>query len=90
MKHTKKILKFKKIKIANMNFIKGGDETTDESVIVACQSGANCPDTRFEATNIDNPCSDVCTTGVGFGDRTEQYSYRVEKCYNIFNCGGAQ
>lgn len=61
MKQKKKILKFKKIKIANVNFIKGGVETdsaaSDTNTI---QSGNGCPPGPNEASDINNPCSDGC------------------------------
>ncbi len=71
MKRRKKALKFKKIRIANVNFIKGGDDTdTSVSVIVACQSGINCPPPN-EASVDANPCSDACLSR-GFEDHSNQ------------------
>ncbi len=66
MKQRKKSLKFKKIRIAKMNFIKGGgDEGHDESMVIECQSKdpkIYCPGTRNEASVPANPCSDTCFT----------------------------
>jgi len=63
MKRNKKILKFKKIRIANMHLIKGkGDEGHEASIIAVCQTDE--PNTacegRYEATTPGNPCSDDC------------------------------
>ncbi|WP_430411389.1 hypothetical protein [Kordia sp.] len=64
MKKNRKALQFKKIKIANITLIKGGNnEDTNVSVGVACGSdnpNTVCDDTRNEASDIQNPCSDAC------------------------------
>lgn len=62
MKHQKKSLRFKKIKIANMNFIKGGgDEDPAISDTILCLSQNQQADCApIPASDIDNPCSDGC------------------------------
>ncbi|WP_430411388.1 hypothetical protein [Kordia sp.] len=66
MKRIKKVLKLKRIKIANMNFITGGgNEGHEESKVITCQSEdpkIDCSGTRNEASDIHNPCSDTCFT----------------------------
>lgn len=61
MREKKKLLKFKKIKIASMNFLKGGGET-DACISIII----DCP--QVPASAPGNPCSDTCMvyqTGVG-------------------------
>lgn len=66
MKQSKKSLKFKKIKIANMNFLKGGgDEDPNVSVLVACQTEnietiCSLIPPVIPASDPGNPCSDGC------------------------------
>lgn len=51
MRENKRKLKFKKIKIANMNILIGGGETHTIPL-------DEC--TRNEVSDIQNPCSDEC------------------------------
>jgi hypothetical protein len=53
MRENKRKLKFKKIKIANMNTLRGGGETDTVDI-----QSDNC--TPNEATDINNPCSETC------------------------------
>ncbi|WP_046757750.1 hypothetical protein [Kordia jejudonensis] len=81
MKRKKKTLKFNKIRIANMNFIKGGTDTNNDSVLHACQSGTNCPPPTDVASTPENPCSDGCATR-GF----DNHSLNQLACFNISDC----
>ena len=66
MKRSKKSLKLKKIRIANMNLIKGGsDEDPISAGVVVCQSEdpkIDCQGTRYEASTPGNLCSETCIT----------------------------
>ena len=53
MRENKRKLKFKKIKIANMNILRGGGET-DHVVVLSSDCEPN------DVSDIQNPCSDVC------------------------------
>lgn len=78
MKRSKKTLKFKKIRIANMNFIKGGGDTdSPASGENVCQSGVACPPPH-EATTPGNPCSDGCYASAV---RPNQNSVVKDECY---------
>ncbi|WP_046757752.1 hypothetical protein [Kordia jejudonensis] len=63
MKRQKRALTFKKIKIANMNFIKGGGNE-DISIILVCitqnRELACAYPVPVPASDPDNPCSDGC------------------------------
>ncbi|WP_046757751.1 hypothetical protein [Kordia jejudonensis] len=66
MKRKKKTLKLNTIRIANMNFIKGGTVTNNDSVLHACQSGTNCPPPPPDnVSSPANPCSDGCILSDG-------------------------
>ena len=62
MKHQKKSLTFKKIKIANINFIKGGgDEDPVISNTIPCATQDQQVDCiPVPASDQDNPCSEGC------------------------------
>ncbi|WP_430411390.1 hypothetical protein [Kordia sp.] len=80
MKRNKKVLTFTKIRIANMNRIKGGGHV-HTSEAIECESNdpkATCGGTRFEATVPENPCSDTC-----LGSRIVN-SRDQEKCFRTF------
>jgi len=80
MQKRKNVLKFKKIKIANINFIKGGADTDDTtSEVEVCQSGNNCPPPPNEASVAANPCSDEYC----FGGRTDE-SINQQICFRTF------
>jgi len=62
MKQSKKVLKFNKIKIANVNFIKGGDDDV-LSANTLCETigfELTCEDPPIPASDLGNPCSDDC------------------------------
>jgi len=59
MRENKRKLQFKKIKIANMNLLRGGGETDPVHTAVTCPSDrTDCP--PIPASDSDNPCSDDC------------------------------
>ena len=77
MRENKRKLNFKKIKIANINSLKGGDDTIIR-LSEYCPSGKpDCPENP--GSDIQNPCSDGClitaqtcppnTTGTLFGSQ---------------------
>ena len=77
MRTTKKLLKFKKFKIANLNInlIQGGGETDTVDLtsicltngVITCKRGTCTVTTGAPASDIDNPCSDRCF-GDGLGE----------------------
>ena len=78
MKRNKKSLKFNKIKIANINFLKGGSNTgSPASGINVCQSAVDCPPPN-EASAIQNPCSDACYVSAV---KPYQDSAGIGECY---------
>lgn len=68
MRENKRKLKFKKIKIANMNSLRGGGETDTVTVYTdACPTNElGC--SPYPGSDPANPCSDACfivQTGAG-------------------------
>ncbi|MBC8755647.1 hypothetical protein H2O64_13295 [Kordia sp. YSTF-M3] len=58
MRENKRKLQFKKIKIANMNSLRGGGETDTVAVYTdTCSTNPGCP---ILTSDIQNPCSDAC------------------------------
>lgn len=71
MRENKRKLTLKKIKIAAMNGIRGGDETT--ATVAGMSDGcpthelgceSNNPECEIPASDQGNVCSDLCTTGL--------------------------
>lgn len=77
MRTGKKVLKFKKFKVAklNMYLLQGGGETDTNDLtficptreIETCMRGTCTVTTGAPASDVDNPCSDRCF-GDGLGE----------------------
>lgn len=80
MKRNKKVLKFNKIRIAKMNFIRGGGDDDVLSTNTLCETigfELTCEDPPIPASDAGNACSDDC---IG-GDRT---SVNQNICFRPF------